>query len=399
MTTEGSPFSAADSALGYLYQCRYALLDSLRRWRQGEDFLVTVETLDDIAFEPTGRPAELLQTKHHLSRQATLTDASPDLWKSIRIWCEGVTAGSIPADAVFFLLTTATAPTGSTASYLRTKDRDVEGAFKKLVATAQTSKSQDNARAYAAFLKDQAKVRPLFERVFILDETSTITVLPTLIRQEVRPAVHKAFLEPFVERLEGWWFARVINQMAGVTPGPILSEELEDQADDLREQFKEDNLPIDDAVRGVDIDIASHIDKRFVAQLKLISVTNPRIFIAIREYFRAYEQRSRWIREDLLLVGELDRYEERLIEEWQIFFERMKENLGEAAAETEKVRAARALYQWVESEANFPIRPRCTEPFVTRGSLHILADDLRIGWHPDFAERVKRALESSEPGA
>jgi len=187
--------------------------------------------------------------------------------------------------------------------------------------------------------------------------------------------------------------------MAKVTPGPILSEELEDQADELREQFKEDNLPIDDAVRGADIDITSHIDKRFVAQLKLITLTNPRIFIAIREYFRAYEQRSRWIREDLLLVGELDRYEERLIEEWQIFFERMKEDLGEKAAEEEKVRAARALYQWVESEANFPIRPRCTEPFVTRGSFHILADGLRVGWHPDFADRVKKVLESSEAGA
>lgn len=399
MATDGSPFSAADSALGYLFQCRYALLDSLRRWRQGEDFLVSVETLDDVVFEPKGQPAELLQTKHHLNRQASLTDASPDLWKTIRIWCEGTVRGSIPSDAVFHLLTTAAAPAGSAASCLRTKDRDVEAAFKKLVATAQTSKSQENAAAYDIFLKNQTKVRPIFDRVFVLDGTSVITELPKLIRQEVRPAVHKAFLEPFVERLEGWWFSRVIKQMAKVTPGPILSEELEDQADELREQFKEDNLPIDDAVRGADIDITSHIDKRFVAQLKLITLTNPRIFIAIREYFRAYEQRSRWIREDLLLVGELDRYEERLIEEWQIFFERMKEDLGEKAAEEEKVRAARALYQWVESEANFPIRPRCTEPFVTRGSFHILADGLRVGWHPDFADRVKKVLESSEAGA
>ena len=121
MTTDGSPFSAADSALGYLFQCRYALLDSLRRWRQGEDFLVTVETLDDVVFERKGQPAELLQTKHHLNRQAALTDASPDLWKTIRIWCEGTVGGSIPSDSVFYLLTTATAPVGSTASYLRTK--------------------------------------------------------------------------------------------------------------------------------------------------------------------------------------------------------------------------------------------------------------------------------------
>ena len=399
MTTDGSPFSAADSALGYLFQCRYALLDSLRRWRQGEDFLVSIENLDDVLFEPAGLPAELLQTKHHLNRQASLTDASPDLWKTIRVWTEGMVGGSIPSDANFYLLTTAVASAGSTASYLRTKDRDVDVAFKKLIATAQTSQNKDLASAYSAFLTHQAKVRPIFDRVFILDDAPLITEIPRLIRQEVRPAVNKAFLEPFVERLEGWWFSRVIKQLTKVTVGPILSEELEDQADELREQFKEDNLPIDDVVREADIDLTSHLDKRFVTQLKLINVTNPRIFIAIREYFRAYEQRSRWIREDLLRVGELDRYEVRLIEEWQIFFERMKEDLGEKAAEEEKVRAARALYEWVEAKANFPIRPRCTEPYVTRGSFHILADGLRVGWHPEFADRVKKALESSEAGA
>ena len=156
MTTDGSPFSAADSALGYLFQCRYALLDSLRRWRQGEDFLVSIENLDDVLFEPAGLPAELLQTKHHLNRQASLTDASPDLWKTIRVWTEGMVGGSIPSDANFYLLTTAVASAGSTASYLRTKDRDVDVAFKKLIATAQTSQNKDLASAYSAFLTHQA---------------------------------------------------------------------------------------------------------------------------------------------------------------------------------------------------------------------------------------------------
>lgn len=399
MPPTGNPFSAADSALGYLFQCRYALLDSLRRWRQGDDFLVSIETLDDVVFEPKGQAVELLQTKHHLNRQAALTDASPDLWKTIRIWCEGTLSGSISGDAVFYLLTTSTASENSAASRLRRESRDVDDAFRKLIATAQTSRSQENASAYTTFLRNQSKLRLLFDRVFILDSADLITDVGRSIRHEIRPAVSKAFLESFAEHLEGWWFARVINQMAKATPGPILSEELEDQIHELREQFTEDSLPIEENLRILDEDLTSHIDKRFVTQLKLINITNPRIFIAIRNYLRAFEQRSRWIREDLLLVGELDRYEKRLIEEWQIFFEQMREDLGGKAAEEQKVEAARALYKWVESTANIPIRPRCSEPFVTRGSFHILADDLKVGWHPDFVDRVKKALESSEAGA
>lgn len=76
---ERGQYSAASAALGYLYQVRYALLESLRRLRRGQEFIVSIETLDDVVFENDGDAPELLQTKHHLNRPADLTDSSPDL--------------------------------------------------------------------------------------------------------------------------------------------------------------------------------------------------------------------------------------------------------------------------------------------------------------------------------
>jgi hypothetical protein len=75
--TTSNPFSAADSALGYLYQVRAGLLWALRRLKMNDDFLISLETLDDVTFETKGgTPDELLQTKHHRDREASLTDAS-----------------------------------------------------------------------------------------------------------------------------------------------------------------------------------------------------------------------------------------------------------------------------------------------------------------------------------
>jgi len=54
-------FSATDSALGYLYQVRLALLSSLRRLSMDASFTVYFETLDDVVFEQAGTPVELLQ--------------------------------------------------------------------------------------------------------------------------------------------------------------------------------------------------------------------------------------------------------------------------------------------------------------------------------------------------
>lgn len=72
-------FSAASSIIGYLFQCRYALLESLRKLRKSEEFVVSLETLDDVVFEKNGEAPELLQLKHHINRTANLADASPRL--------------------------------------------------------------------------------------------------------------------------------------------------------------------------------------------------------------------------------------------------------------------------------------------------------------------------------
>ena len=49
-------FGAGDSALGYLYQVRLALLHSLTRLKNGSDFLVSIEVLDDVAFKQPENP-------------------------------------------------------------------------------------------------------------------------------------------------------------------------------------------------------------------------------------------------------------------------------------------------------------------------------------------------------
>src|SRR5687767_4603821 len=140
-----TPFSATAPAIGYLFQCRYALLESLRRLRRDEQFMVSIETLDDVAFERDGEPPELLQTKHHIKRAADLTDTSPDLWKTIRIWGEGLINGNIPDGSSFFLITTVDVPKGKAAFYLKMGDvRDVSKALERLYATAQSSRNKAN---------------------------------------------------------------------------------------------------------------------------------------------------------------------------------------------------------------------------------------------------------------
>jgi len=394
-----SQFSAAASLIGYMYQCRLSLLESLKRLRKGTELTVSLETLDDVVFESQGEPPELLQTKHHLNKTADLTDASPDIWKTMRVWSEGLCAGNVPTGTTFFLITTASAPEGTAAYYLKADDskRNIVKALERLNATAESSTSKTNAAGYVAFRAFSSKQRAqLLNSVYVIDAAPSIIDIEPALREELFYTVELKYLESFLQRLEGWWFRRAIQHLASENCKPILGEEILDETTRLREQFKQDSLPIDDDILSATIDESGYHDRTFVQQLKMIEIGNKRIFHAIRNFFRAFEQRSRWVREDLLLVGELDRYEDRLIEEWDIRFEQMREELGTGAAEEAKKQAAQTLYKWAETGALESIRSGCTESFIARGTFHMLADHQRVGWHPEFVERLIHLLEPEE---
>jgi hypothetical protein len=224
-----------------------------------------------------------------------------------------------------------------------------------------------------------------------------ITAIEEKVKAELYFAVEKKHLSPFIKRLEGWWWQRVLSQLTSSKPNPILSEELSSVIDELREEFKQDNLPIDDDLISFSIERTDDYESEvFVNQLRLIGINTKRILHAIRNYYRAFNQRSRWIKDDLLMVGELDKYENLLLEEWEIRFEQMIDELGAETADIKKVQAAQALYKWVESESLPVIRPNVREAFIARGSYHILSNSLRLGWHPEFKERLKTLLGVEE---
>ena len=399
MSENPNQFSAADSALGYLYQVRCALLWGLRRLPHELVFEVSIETLDDVAFETDGAPQELLQTKLHKNRGANLTDASPDLWKTLRLWIAALDAGQINAETVLYLITTENAASGTIAGSLKFTDRDTDAALHKLEQTAQTSTNQTNSTAYQAYLRKTSQERKsLIDRVFIIDSAPDVADLDQLLKTEVFHASSREHQATFLEYLEGWWFRRVLEQLQNIDSGDrISSEELEAQMADLRDQFRRNSLPIADDLLNYKLDdetAESHHDFPFVQQIRLATSHTKRIASAIQDYFRAFEQRSRWQRQDLLYVGDLKIYEKRLVEEWELLFAAIEDRLGEEPTVEEKKAAAQEVLFWAGTgSVKARIKPEVSEPFITRGSLHILADELRVGWHPEFRSRLQHLME------
>lgn len=392
-----SPFDATASMLGYLFQCRLALADALRRLRYQGSFTVSLETLEDVVFDTEGKPTELLQTKHHVSRAASISDASRDLWKTIRVWAEGFSQNRWESDTIHYLATTETANSPSIAYLLRQTSRDEVTARDRLDQVARTSASVDNRPCYDAYLALSPIERlSLLQRMVVLDRTPTIESIDTLLRQELTTTVRRDQLDAFVMRLEGWWIQRVVLHLRRTqSDDAIRSEELDAYIDLLRDQFGPENLPIDPDLLDAPIDETAFANHIFVAQLQLLGIAGKRVVNAMRQFYRASEQRSRWLREGILRFGELQAYDRRLCEEWDIRFNQMLDDLGQEVAEEKLVEAARILYRWAEQDASFLIRVSCNEPFICRGSLQMLSDTRNIGWHPQFVERLKHIVSQA----
>ncbi|MGS7467754.1 ABC-three component system protein [Bacillus paranthracis] len=382
-------FSASSQALGYLYQIRLALYLAMKDENIDKD--LGIELLDDVSFHSEGTPLELIQVKHHLKKEASLTDGSLDLWKTIRVWSEAVKESKVEVPGVIFtLITTATASEGTVAFYLRDdKNRNPQLAMEKLMDFAQKSKSE-NQKNFDAFrnLNDEKRFE-LVKSIYIMDATSNIVDVTQLIKRRLTLSTRKIHLDALLERVEGWWFNRTVDVLLNNSKEEIIyGDEVHNKITEVSEELRADSLPIDYR-NDEPPELNPENDQRlFVKQLRLIDLSNRRISHAIKDFYRASEQRSRWFRNGLLVPGELEKYEGILLEEWERKFERILEDIPEDESNLNK--HGKKLYNWME-DAQIHIRKNCTEAYVMRGSYHMLTNEKNkgVGWHPQFEEKLK----------
>ena len=141
--------SAADSASGYLFQCRYALLAALKRQDVTPGLEVSIECFDDIAFSNNGSPKELLQAKHSL-KPKPMSDRAVQFWNTLGIWTKRVRDHPAELGKIkLTFVTTSTLGEDTAVSLLRPgpKGRNVAKATEKLATSAAESKSKKVAWA------------------------------------------------------------------------------------------------------------------------------------------------------------------------------------------------------------------------------------------------------------
>lgn len=371
-----SSHQAAGPMIGYLYQLRYALLLLLENGHQS--YKISIEKFDDIAFEDGNSPKELIQTKHHATA-GNLGDKSVDLWKTIKVWLDQLEDHSNLFESCrFLIITTQIAAENSAASLLKISKRNEKEAISILKKVAQEHKNESLKEAYDKFLlTDERVLESLFQAIEVVDGAPEIRDVEIKLKKTMRFCCPFQYLDKVMDQIEGWWFRHGINALTSSQYSMPDYSQVYNKIVSVGSLYQLDNLPIEEwETKDLSEDELKKDQRVFIQQLRLINGNSSLLRRAIKNYYRACQQRSSWIRDDLLLPDELEKYEKRLVDEW----DEVRAHLDD---DGDAVKQGKHLYDKT-MERNITIRKCCTEPYVMRGSYEMLSDRLQVGWHRDY---------------
>jgi hypothetical protein len=397
--SEPNAHAAAGQALGYVHQVQWALIELIQRARKSPTTLLRLETLDDIETTLPGPGAvELTQVKHQVKPASDLSENSVDLWRSLNVWMDVIADKMVVGTPVLKLVTTVSLPSGSILNYLRADEtlRNISLAVAGLENAAKEGRNTTTLPWRRKFLNLRASERSSFISLVTIDDGAPrARDVAEVLSEQLRIAAPRGREDIFVRYLLGWWY-QICIRLLDRTLDAVSAADLEMTTSDLRDQFLPDNLPMapEVLVPFTEDDSIPYRDRQFVQQLIWIALDEQRLWWAIRDYHRAWTQRSEWLRLNLVSEPELDRYAFRLYDEWEYIFQQRVAKMRRDGGPEEDV-TGQEILELVSAESRARVRERFDESWLNRGTLHALADgwsNRTIGWHPGFTSKLAELL-------
>jgi hypothetical protein len=399
-----SGMHAADAvALGFWYQALYALLTLVARTT--DDAAVGIELLDDVELKADGQTL-LYQLKHSISAAPpAITLKSRALWRTVKVWVDLmpslalaettlhlVTVGGIPEDDPLRALTD---PNADRAALVAAMTEEADRVLESRAAASKANEALpfgDRFDGCCAFLGlTETERMNLMRRTQVQPDSPSVAEVEQLITTHLHilPSDQRATV---ARRLVEWWDRQIVYSLCGDRERVISRTELQSQISAIVADIEQGKLV-------PDFETVSHPkdyqpDGMLARQIELVEGKPSDLEKAIREEWKAREQRARWVASNPAMAAKIIDYDLVLGEHWSDRHTQMVEECAELEA-GEKCVAGLKLLRWTHNDAPTTVRPIAESwgaAYYVRGSYQVLAINLNVGWHPDY----KTLLESVE---
>jgi hypothetical protein len=322
---KGEQHSAEAAALGFYYQSFYALLALLEQ--NTDNAAIAVEQLDDVALKVDGQTL-LYQLKHSLgTAPPPLTLKSRSLWRTIKAWIDIlprltlsetsfhlVTVSSIANDSPLQALLDTSADRASLTGAMVAEAQHVtvvREAAKKANAALPYSDRADGCVAFLAL--GETERQNLIRRMKLRQDSPDITCMEPLVADHLKilPAEQRTIV---AQRLIEWWDRQIVYSLCHKRDRLITRTELQLQISNtvsdlirgkLLAEFETLSPPNDYQPNGM-----------LSRQIRVVEGKQSDHSKAIREEWKAREQRSKWLNGNPAMAATIYEYDGVLKEHW-----------------------------------------------------------------------------------
>lgn len=377
-------------ALGYGLQ--YTRLTQLLLQAPAGSFC-SMEVLDDLAQEHPTKGVRLVQSKSALTANP-VADRAKSLWKTLSNWVVAASAPGFDVQNTVFEI------------YV---SRYVEGAIVKSFAEARTlnaarlalaqarSALWGNAPAFALKAEVAAEIAPYVQRVFDAEPDLVARIICNFQltlgsgspQADVEAIIRSGPVSPskareIADHLCGIVKRRVDELMEASRPAILSRDEFALSYTAFVRKIDRDTVlqsraktPSTDETRG-------HLPKVFVQQLDIIGLPYEDKLGAVSDFLMAAADRTEWA-----MRGEVD---ETSFGELDDVLTRTWKNKRRSCSITHTGRPEEHQGQALYSDCmdiKSPLQAMQPPAHFIPGCLHRLADDLSIGWHPTYEQKLK----------
>jgi hypothetical protein len=376
--------NAAGQLFGYSLQFPRALL---RLLQCGMEAKIGIEVCGDVSvFFPEGITLTE-EDKSSLSGN-TLTDASINLWKTFYNWITAINATELNVQTdKFILYTNHVVADNSIVSKLHKakEQKEVDAVVRFSLEKLKNIDEDQSVFKYMNFVLNTnihifKEIILHFELIVDIKADDVYDSIRNEIRNKLIPEDQ---IEYLLDSLTGW-LQKTINQRIASKKLAIISfSEFNNRFQSIFTKIRVKQVLIDYALSKIPSrnELSQKADKKpiYVKQLEIIKLSQDEVITAVSDYFRADSNRQEWIEKAILDEASMQDFEDRLCSFYQNSRKQITLTKSQESLENQGQLLLIECQRRQERIANMDPPDR-----TVQGSYHVLADELRLGWHPKW---------------
>lgn len=378
--------SAVGQYLGYAIQV-WRVLYRLLEAKQGDS--VSLEILDDVAVQNKDG-VKVEQDKSSVSGANSVSNKSTDLWKTISIWSELITDSTLEPEKTKFVLYTRTEGSGDVVGLLNDINTvtDAENTCLKIIDLLKDKKTgyipRSIAKYFGSFLEltENQRAHLMSNFSYEYGEGDQHEEIKRLLL--LNPLAPEELADEVVIYLLGW-VKKNIDGNIEKNELPIISyDEFSVEMISIVRKLDR-NAILASLIGKPTIDELGNIENDvFVRQLELVNVEQDGVERAALNKRRAEDNIVAWTEKGLVHESSYDDLKDELLGVW----DNEKSNISiEHSAKSSEDKGRLVLNRCTAHKTR--LQGHDLEHYFVPGSYHVLADDLVLGWHPDYKKKLK----------